>query len=345
MDGFRARALAAGGSPDQYRGLLGWGGKRGSSPAPFDAVDPFRLAGPRGSHPLAAISIDELVRRTTDGLDGEITISDPVRVGDGISGRLRVTARRDIRARDAVIRLVGVRLTEEQRSREERDSEGRVTHSEQWVEVAGRLFEQLPFSQPPLPASLTTGQTVEVDFLLPAPRLGPPSGHLGSAVLGWALEARWDVAMGGDERVAAPVHVHQNIDYLRSGAVQLAQGALYDAWQVGDATIAVKPLPPVVAGSEIDVSVTWPSAGSGRAGRIELQADVQAPHGISKLVLWSTSLDPAALREGVTVRIPFPADAPPTMSAEKLGVSYRIRALVDRKLRSDLAVERAIAVM
>jgi hypothetical protein len=33
------------------------------------------------------------------------------------------------------------------------------------------------------------------------------------------------------------------------------------------------------------------------------------------------------------------------MAAEGVGVSYRIRALVDRQMRSDLAVERAIAVM
>lgn len=345
MDGFRGRVLVAGGSPDQYRGLFGWGGKRGSSPAPFDAVDPLQLAGPQGSHPLAAISIEELVRRSTDGIDGQITISDPVRVGEGISGRLSVTARRDISARSAMLRLVGVRLTEQQRSREDRDSQGRVTNSEQWVEVDGGLFEQLPFAQPPLPATLAAGESFEADFLVPAPRLGPPSGHLGSALVGWALEARWDVAMGGDERVAEPVHVAQNIDYLRSGAVQLDQGAMYDAWQAGDATIAVRPLPPVAAGSELDVTVTWPSAGSGRGGRIELQADVKAPNGISNLVVWSTAVDPAAFREGVTVRIPFPADAPPTMAADRIAVSYRIRALVDRKFRSDLAVERAIAVI
>jgi hypothetical protein len=345
MNGFRERVLAAGGSPEQYRGLFGWGGKRGSSPAPFDAVDPFELAGRQGSHPLAAHAIEDLVRRSTDGIDGQITISDPVRVGDGISGHLGVTARREIGARSAMLRLVGVRLTEQERSSEDRDSEGRVTSSEQWVEVGGSLFEQLPFSQPALPASLSPGETFEADFLVPAPRLGPPSGHLGSALIGWALEARWDVAMGGDERVATPVHVAQNIDYLRSGAVQLEQGALYDAWQTGDASIAVRPLPPIVAGSEVDVTVTWPSAGSGRGGRIELQADVKAPNGISNLVLWSTAVEPAAFREGVTVRVPVPDDAPPTMAADRIAVAYRIRALVDRKLRSDLAVERAIAVI
>jgi hypothetical protein len=43
--------------------------------------------------------------------------------------------------------------------------------------------------------------------------------------------------------------------------------------------------------------------------------------------------------------VPIPADAPPTVLADKVGVSYRLRALVDRPMRSDLAVERAIAIL
>ena len=54
---------------------------------------------------------------------------------------------------------------------------------------------------------------------------------MGSAILAWALEAKWDVSMGSDARIATLVPVAQNIDYLRSGAVTLAPGALFDAWQ------------------------------------------------------------------------------------------------------------------
>jgi hypothetical protein len=151
--------------------------------------------------------------------------------------------------------------------------------------------------------------------------------------------------MGGDERVSTLVDVRQHPDYLRSGAARLAEGSLYDGWHDGDATISVAPLPPVVAGSELDVTVAWPSAGSGRGARLELQADISAPNGISKLVVWSAALDPAAFRGGVTVRIPIPVDAPPTVMVDNVGVTYRIRALVDRPLRSDLAVERAIAIL
>jgi hypothetical protein len=342
---FREAVLAMGGTPYQVGGLFGWGGRRGSAPTPFDAVDSTRLAGPSGSHPLAAIEVHELLAPASGGLDGEIQILGPVRVGDGISGRLRVTARREIKARSAVLRLVGARLAEEQRSETKRDSEGRTTSTESWVEVHGKLFEQLPFSSPPLPATLAAGQTIETDFTIPAPRLGPASGHMGSALVCWAVEARWDVAMGSDERVATLVHVAQNIDYLRSGAVRLESGAMFDAYSVGDASIAVKPLPPIAAGSDVEVSVTWPSAGSGRGARVELQADVEAPIGLKGIVLASIPVDPAALRQGLTVSLPLPADAPPTQQAHGVGVSYRVRALVDRALRRDLAVERALAVL
>lgn len=345
MESFRARVLAAGNNPQQFGGIFGWGGRQGSSPAPFDAVDKRRLAGPDGSHPLAAVAMEELVRPSSDGLDGRITIDEPVRVGEGIHGRLTVTARRDIQARGALFRLVGLRLAEQRKSYEERDNQGRVTRREEWVEANGELFEQLPFDQPPLPASLSAGQTFEAEFTLPAPRLGPPSAHMGSALIAWALEARWDVAMGGDERVATLLDVEQNIDYLRSGAVRLAPGALFDAWTTEDATIAVKPLPPASAGSEVEVTVTWPGAGGGRGGRIELQADVEAPNGVKNVVLFSQAIDPAAFRGGTTLRIPIPEDAPPTIALDRLGVSYTIRALVDRQFRSDLAVERALAVM
>ena len=341
-DSFRAAVMASGSSNT----WTNFGTFRvATTPAPFNAVGSNRLVGPSGSHPLAAIAIDEFVSRSSDGIDGTISINEPVRIGEGINGRVSLTARKDIQARDATFRLVGVLITEEERSDEKRDSQGRTTSTERWVEVTGRVFEELPFSQPPLPTTLTAGQTFEADFSIPAPRLGPPSAHMGSALVAWAVDAQWNIPLRGDERVTGVVEVKQNIDYLRSGAVTLAPGALFDAWQDGDASIAVAPLPPIVAGSEIEVSVNWPSAGSGRGGRLELQADVDAPNGLSGIVLHSMPIDPEAFRGGVTMRIPIPADAPPTLRDKGVGISYKIRALVDRKLRSDLAVERALAVM
>lgn len=353
MSGFRAAVLASGTGLGGWTGLsLGIGGgigggsgQIGGLPAPFDAIAGNRLIGPQGSHPLAAIGLDELVQRSSDGLDGEITIKEPVRIGEALSGHLVITARRDIAARGAMFRLLGALVTEQARSREERDGQGKVVRSEQWVEINGKLFEELPLAEPALPVTLSAGQRFETDFMLPAPRLGPVTAHMGSAVLAWALDAKWDISMRGDEHVTALVNVRQNIDYLRSGAVTLDQGALFDAWQVGDGSIAVAPLPPALAGSEIDVTVTWPSAGSGRGGRLELQADVDAPNSLSRVVLWSTTVDPQAFRGGVTLKVPIPEDAPSTLTDKGVGVKYWLRALVDRSFRSDLAIERALAVM
>ena len=340
MNGFRGAVMA---SANVMSGM--YSGKSGGTPTPFDNVDGYRLVGPQGSHPLAALSVEELLKPRTDGLQGTIEIKHPVRIGEAIDGHLSVTALKDVNSRGAMLRLVGAVIAEETRSEEERDSKGTVIRSENWVEVHGKLFEELPFTQPGLPSMLAAGQTFEADFQLPAPRLGPPSGHYGSAIIAWAVEAKWDVSMGGDQRLAALVKVDQNIDYLRSGAVTLGEGALFDAYSKDGATIAVAPLPPIVAGQEIDVTVTWPSAGGGRAARIELQADIQAPNGITDLVLFTTQLDPNAFKGGATVRIPIPADAPPTFTSQGVGIDYRIRALVDRSMRSDLAVERSIAVM
>ena len=61
MSGFREAVLASGSGVYQLTGVFGLGGKSGSAPTPFDAVDRNRLAGPEGSHPLAAIAMEELV--------------------------------------------------------------------------------------------------------------------------------------------------------------------------------------------------------------------------------------------------------------------------------------------
>lgn len=340
MPGFREAVVASGSG-------FGWTSHSGSCPTPFDAVDGSRLAGPQNSHPLAAVSIDELVRRSTDGLQGAITIDNPeaVRIGDGISGNLTLTATKNINARAAAVRLVGARIAEEDKSYEERDSKGNVIRSEYWVEVHGSLFSEEAYTDVPLPPQLAAGQTFQTQFTIPAPRLGPVSAHVGTALIGWAVEAKWDISMGGDERLAVPVTVHQNLDYLRSGSVRLQPGAMFDLWSQGDGSIGVKPLPPIVAGTNVDVTVTWPSAGSGRGGRFELQADIKAPKGIDGLVLWSATVDPAAFRAGTTFTISVPADAPPTFEDQGLAINYVLRALVDRSFRSDLAIERALAVV
>ena len=346
MSNFREAVLASGSSLSGWTGFSVFGvGQHGSLPTPFDAPAGNRLWGPQGSHPLAAIGLEELVAKTSDDIDGEITIKEPVKIGEALAGHIKLTARKNINARSAMFRLTGALLVEREESREERDSKGNVIKSERWTEINGSVFEDLPLAEPALPAQLAAGQTFEADFNLPAPRLGPVTAHMGSAAIVWALDAKWDISMGGDERVTALVNVKQNLDYLRSGAVRLDDGAMFDVYGSGDATITVKPLPPIAAGSEFEVTVNWPGAGAGRGGRLELQADVDAPNKLSGVVLFSQAVDPAAFKAGFTTKITIPSDAPAVLNDKGVAVHYRIRALVDRAFRSDLAVERFIAVM
>src|SRR6187399_1961928 len=127
MNGFRGAVIA---SSSVMSGM--YSGKSGGTPTPFDNVDGYRLVGPQGSHPLAALYVEELLKPRTDGLQGTIEIKHPVRIGEAIDGHLSVTALKDVNSRGAMLRLVGAVIAEETRSEEERDSKGTVIRSENW---------------------------------------------------------------------------------------------------------------------------------------------------------------------------------------------------------------------
>ena len=188
-------------------------------------------------------------------------------VGEGITGTLRLTAIERIDARKAALRLVGLRLDEVTRSREDRDSDGHVTHSEHWVETSGKLFIEDAFPEPAIPASLEPGATFEARFAVPAPRLGPPTAHLGESIIAWALEVRWDVPMGSDHFVAVYLPLAQHPDLLRAGVGKQGGMSLLAGVPVGDAMISVTSPLPAPAGSEMAVNVRWPSAPGGHEGR------------------------------------------------------------------------------
>ena len=324
-------------------GFLGVLGHGGEAPAPFDALDGPRLAAPGRGHPLPLIDPAELIRPTTAGLDGVIEVESPTRVGEAIHGRVRVVAREPIRARRAGIRLVGVRLSEAERSQEQRDSKGHVTSRQEWVEVHGQVIDALEFTEPVLPATLGVGQALDMPFRIPAPRLGPPSAHAGTALVAWAVEARWDIEMGSDERVAAMVEVRQHRDLLAAGVIDVGAGAMHDSWEDEGATLAVRPLPPIDAGTTMEVTISWPGAVSGRSARVELVADVDAARDL-QVVCSSVELAVEALRGGARLSLTIPADAPPTCATDGLRVHYRLRAIIDRAWRPDVLAERRIVV-
>jgi hypothetical protein len=320
------------------------GGHTGSAPSPFDAINGPRLAGPQGSHPLHDVLPEELVKPATDAVTGEIVLDRPAMVGEGITGILRLRALERIDARKASLRLVGLRLDEVQRSDEDRDSDGHVTRSEHWVETSGDLFVKDAFPEPPIPASLQPGETFEARFAVPAPRLGPPTAHLGESIVAWALEVRWDVAMGHDHFVAAHLPLAQHPDLLRAGVGKQGGQSLAAEVAAGDGVIAVTSPLPAPAGSEMTVSVRWPSAPGGSKGRVELHRRTNAPNGTEGIVA-SVPIDPGALKGGAEVRLEVPAGAAPSFDGAGLEILYVVRVLVDRRFMTDAAIERPVAIV
>jgi hypothetical protein len=317
-------------------------GHSGSAPPPFDALNGSRLAGPSGSHPLHAVRADELVR-SSDAVRGEITVDAPAMVGVGMNGTIRLSAVRDIESREAALRLVGLRLDEVRQSREDRDSEGRVTHREDWVEARGRIFEDTDFVEPVIPPKLDAGAEWEGRFLVPAPQLGPPSAHIGESIVAWALEVRWNTAMASDIRLAVLLPVAQNPDLMRAGVGRQGGQSLMEEISADGGTVAVTSPLPAPAGSGMTMRVAWPNAPDGRAARAELHRLSNAPNAETG-ILASVPVDVAALRIGTDVRLGVPPEAPPSFDGAGLENRYIVRILVDRRLRSDAAIERPVGV-
>lgn len=319
-------------------------GYRGSAPAPFDAIDGPRLAGPEGSHPLRSVRSDELVTNSTGAIEGDIELDHPARVGEGIEGTITLRARQSVSARGARLRLIGLRLDEVRKSVEHRDKDGRVTSSQRWVEAEGRLFVNDPFLEPDIPTALAAGATWSGRFAVPAPRLGPPTAHLGESLIAWALAVQWDIAHGPDESIAVHVPIAQHPELLRAGVGRQGGTSLLDSVTVGDAVISVTSELPAVAGGRLTVSARWPSAPTGRSARIELHRHTNAPNGETGIIA-SVALPSAGLIDGsATATLDVPIDTAPSFDGAGLQIDYVVRVLVDLPLRPDVAVERPVAI-
>lgn len=316
----------------------------GSAPSPFDAINGPRLAGSSGSHPLHRVTAEELVRPTDGNVRGEIVLDRPAMVGEGMTGTVRLQAVERVDARKAALRLVGLRLDEVTRSESDTDSEGHTTTTDSWVEVDGKLFVQDAFLEPVVPAVLAPGQAWEGRFAVPAPRLGPPTAHLGESIIAWALEVRWDIPRGGDSFVAAHLPLAQHPDLIRAGVGKQGGMSVMAGVPVGDATISVATPLPAPAGSEMTIGVRWPSAPGGTKGRVEIQRKTNAPNGTRGIVA-SVEVDPSAFKGGTEVRLVVPSGSAPSFDGAGLEIRYIVRALVDRRFRSDVAIERPVAIV
>ena len=149
--------------------------------------------------------------------------------------------------------------------------------------------------------------------------------------------------MGRDERVAALVDVQQHGDLLRAEVIDVGAGAKHDSWDDEGATLAVRPLPPIDAGTTLELTISWPGAVSGRSARVELVADIDAARDV-QVVCSSVELPIDGLRGGARASLTIPSDAPPTCQTDGLRVGYRLRAIVDRPWRPDAWAERRIVI-
>ena len=185
-----------------------------------------------------------------------------------------------------------------------------------------------------LPATLAAGEPFETTFTVPAPRLGPPSAHLGEAIVAWALDARWNVSMASDPFVAVLVPVAQNPDLIRAGVGRQGGESMLDT--------VTTPLP-AAPGSAIGVQVLWPGAPDGPA-RVELHRRTNAPNGTEGIIATAVT-DAGSIRSGAAqVQLDVPAGTAPSFDGAGLEVLYVIRVLVDRRFRPDTAIERPVAI-
>lgn len=321
------------------------GGHSGDAPSPFDALPGGALAGLEGSHPLHRVDATMLLRPVGgDAVSGVIELESPYAyVGGIVRGRIRLVANRELEARAAHLRLVGLKLVEERQSREIRDSQGRVVRREEWVEAHGELFVRDPFGEPAIPTRLARGQAFEAAFAIPAPRLGPPSAHLGEAIVAWAIEVRWDVAMAGDPHLAVLLPVAQHPDLLRAGVGDQGGVSLMEEVGVDGATIRVAGLP-ARGGAPLEVGVRWPDAPAGRGARIELHRRSNAPNA-AEAIIASVPVGLDELRAGAArASLDLPPGISPSFDGAGLVNSYVVRVIVDISFRPDVARERVVGI-
>ena len=103
----------------------------------------------------------------------------------------------------------------------------------------------------------------------------------------------------------------------------------------------VEPAPPIAPGTTLKVNVRWPSASGGRGARVELYADLKMALPVR---IAAAELQTSDLAEGSLVTFQIPSDAPPVFDGANLSLRYRIRVLIDRPMRSDLAAERNVVI-
>ena len=208
------------------------------------------------------------------------------------------------------------------------------------MEANGSLFETLPCTERPCPDP--AGRPGRRVRLPAAARVSGRRPRLGEAIVAWALEARWDVAMGEEAWVAAALNVEQNAALIRVGVGRQGGLAMLDTVSLeGGAVIGVTNAKPVTAGSVVRVTVL---AGASTATPGSSSTAGSTPPPLSRACSSSVATTGAALRRASppTWGLGQPLHPPSTAPSSN---SYVIRALIDRRFRERPRHRAAIAVV
>jgi len=211
-----------------------------------------------------------------------------------VAGRLDVVIRDDIDARALVIALRAVEHWKHNVTTT--DAEGRTTTTVE-TERSQLLEEPVKLDGA---LHLVAGDSRSWTFELPVPSLGPATLEADVAGLDWTVEAKLDVPGGFDSSIERPVRVVQPVALLRSGAVPLAQFALFDAADVASdrvtGSVALDPVP-LCAGEPFTARLALHADGSRRLQEIraEIRVKVEAtvPSGLDETITAWSAVVPA----------------------------------------------------
>lgn len=261
-----------------------------------------------------------------------------------VAGRVRLTAREDVRGRAVVVTLRG----------EERWKY--VVHNGKSSSIVEDR-EDLPAVPVRLsgPIELARGQSLQLPFELPVPPLGPPTIVADKASVRWSIEAKLD-RDGFDSSLEVPIRVLQPTALLRAGVVRVGMFALFaDAGgdDRGDVSGAVTLDPvPLVAGESFTgrIRIDAPRPVRVRGVRCELTVTVEVtdPKGLSdELVVVRAELPtPTTLHGSIEFGVDgvLDADVPPTADLRHARTSARFELILDRAFAPDQRLVRDVAI-
>ena len=290
---------------------------------------------------------------TTTRSDGGVAFrldldADRLLPGRAATGRVEVRFQGDTEVRGIVASLIATEMW--QTTETDHDSDG-TTRTR--TETHTRELRRLPVMLAG-PGSFEAAEAREFKIELPVPPLGPATFEANVASLTWRVEVKLDVP-GLDPDVTADVVVLQPTALLRSGALDVAQFALYPSADVGGAgasgAIALDPVP-LCLGARFGGLV---SVSTGRQKvqevRLELRArvEVTAPSGRDEeITLWTGRMAGEGEFGGADAAVAFDGELParslPTIRLPHSKADARFHVILAKAWAPDIHLVRDVAI-